>query len=180
VLERSAPHLVLLDGAAATETSTRMLRRTLRSAAALVVFDGPRSPDEQLALLEDGISGFVSLSMPPNHVEALLTAVASGHLVVPRNLTFTVGRRDAAPARGMQLGRHSPLEGLTPQETKILRLLAQGMSNKALAARLSISSATVKTHVHSILGKLGVHNRGQAAALWRDHQMRSLDHGLRR
>ena len=54
------------------------------------------------------------------------------------------------------------VETLTPRETEVLELLAQGLSNKAIAARLSISDQTVKFHVASICGKLGASNRTDA------------------
>ena len=56
----------------------------------------------------------------------------------------------------------TPLEPLTPRELEVLNLLAEGLPNKAIAARLQISDQTVKFHVASICGKLGVGNRTSA------------------
>jgi DNA-binding NarL/FixJ family response regulator len=53
---------------------------------------------------------------------------------------------------------------LTEREAQIAELVADGLSNKAIASRLSIEPATVKNHVHSVLGKLEVSSRGEAAA----------------
>jgi DNA-binding NarL/FixJ family response regulator len=55
-----------------------------------------------------------------------------------------------------------PLEPLTPRETQVLELLAEGLSNKAIARQLGISDQTVKFHVSSISGKLGAANRTDA------------------
>jgi DNA-binding NarL/FixJ family response regulator len=55
-------------------------------------------------------------------------------------------------------------ERLTSREIQILRLISQGLSNKEIARELGISVATVKNHVHSVLEKLGVQSRSQAAA----------------
>ena len=63
-----------------------------------------------------------------------------------------VSRLKAAPTYG-------PQEALTPRETQVLDLLAQGLANKGIAARLAISEQTVKFHVASIAGKLGAANR---------------------
>ena len=58
--------------------------------------------------------------------------------------------------------RPEPAEGLTPREVQVLELLAEGLPNKAIAARLGISDQTVKFHVASISGKLGAANRTDA------------------
>jgi DNA-binding NarL/FixJ family response regulator len=55
-----------------------------------------------------------------------------------------------------------PAEELTPRELEVLRLVAQGLPNKAIAQRLEISEHTVKFHVNAILGKLGVQSRTEA------------------
>ena len=54
--------------------------------------------------------------------------------------------------------------GLTPREHEVARLLAEGLSNKDIAARLVISQRTAETHVDHILGKLGFTSRGQVAS----------------
>ena len=64
--------------------------------------------------------------------------------------------------------REGPLSRLTPREREVLDLLATGATNKTIAADLFISEKTVSVHVSNLLGKLGVANRGEAAALARD------------
>ncbi|HEX5474603.1 MAG TPA: response regulator transcription factor [Vicinamibacterales bacterium] len=83
---------------------------------------------------------------------------ADGLLVAP------VDDRDgvAEPLWGTRSEADEAVEPLTAREVDVLELLAEGLSNKAIAARLSISDQTVKFHVASILGKLGVHNRTEA------------------
>ena len=71
----------------------------------------------------------------------------------------------AAPARRTAPRRAPGLKrSLTEREAQIAELVADGLSNKAIASRLSIEPATVKNHVHSVLGKLEVSSRGEAAA----------------
>ncbi|WP_143220104.1 response regulator transcription factor, partial [Actinomadura sp. CNU-125] len=69
-------------------------------------------------------------------------------------------RRTRGPQRG---GTAAPL-GLTPREFEVLRLVAEGRSNREIAAALFISAKTASVHVSNILGKLGVASRGEAAA----------------
>ena len=64
------------------------------------------------------------------------------------------------PARDRPLP--APVEDLTRRERSVLQLLAEGLSNKDIAARLDISEHTVKFHVNAILGKLGAHSRIEA------------------
>jgi DNA-binding NarL/FixJ family response regulator len=70
-----------------------------------------------------------------------------------------------APRPASQPAGHGDLSELTPRELEVLRLLARGLSNAELAAQLTLSEATVKTHVARILGKLGLRDRVQAVVL---------------
>jgi DNA-binding NarL/FixJ family response regulator len=66
---------------------------------------------------------------------------------------------EPSPARDPSL---TLVEDLTPRETEVLQLLADGLTNKAIAQRLGISDHTVKFHVNSVLGKLGAQSRTEA------------------
>jgi two-component system NarL family response regulator len=66
-----------------------------------------------------------------------------------------------------KLAERLPAEGLTPRELEVLRLLAQGKSNKAIGITLSVSEVTVKSHVQSIFRKLNAASRTEAIAVAR-------------
>ena len=72
------------------------------------------------------------------------------------------------PAQELEAGS---IDELTVREMEILRLMQQGVSNKTVSRSLGIELSTVKNHVHSILGKLGVHRRGEAISLLYAHEM---------
>jgi DNA-binding NarL/FixJ family response regulator len=94
-----------------------------------------------------------------------LVIIAEGD--TPVSIQSAAARADAvvvleAPPAADDLRDAASVELLTPRERDVLELLAEGMSNKAIAARLEISDQTVKFHVASISGKLGASNRTEA------------------
>ena len=78
------------------------------------------------------------------------------------------GRTAEEPALPLDLDQSSLVEPLSERELELLRLIAAGMTNRTIAESLMVSVNTVKTHARSIYGKLGVHNRTQAAARARE------------
>ncbi|WP_432866251.1 response regulator [Microbispora rosea] len=116
------------------------------------------------AALAAGASGFLLKDVSPEHLVAAVRLVRSGDALlaptITRRLVERFARRDdRKPAL------HRDLSDLTPRELDVLRLLATGLSNAELADRLSLSVATVKTHVASILSKLGLRDRVQAVVV---------------
>lgn len=113
------------------------------------------------AALSAGASGFLLKDVSPEHLAAAVRMVRSGDALlapaITRRLVERFARRDAADA-----AIHRDLAALTPRELEVMGLLAQGLSNAEIAARLHLSEATVKTHVARILAKLGLRDRAQA------------------
>jgi DNA-binding NarL/FixJ family response regulator len=112
--------------------------------------------------LRAGASGFLLKDAPTQEVVAAVRKVAAGDAVlsasVTRQLLDQVARRlPAAVSR-----RPEELGSLTEREQEVLRMLANGLSNAEIAGALTVSEATVKSHVSRILGKLGLRDRVQA------------------
>ena len=75
------------------------------------------------------------------------------------------GRKNLSPEVSFELAEHAAEEALSPLEVRVLRLIAEGNSNKEIAARLSVTEDSVKGHVRNILSKLGANDRTQAAMI---------------
>jgi DNA-binding NarL/FixJ family response regulator len=112
-------------------------------------------------LLRRGVHAILPRDAPAEQIVAALHAASAGLIAIPADgVTLMV------PA-----GSESEVENLTPREMETLEMLAEGLSNKQVAARLHISEHTAKFHVNSILGKLGAGTRTEAV-------MRGLRSGL--
>jgi two-component system, NarL family, nitrate/nitrite response regulator NarL len=111
-----------------------------------------------------GARALLSRNSDGPHLAAALLALAQGFSVLdPEVAAFGPGGQSPAPEGGWQAGEVPALaEDLTPRELEVLRLLAEGLPNKAIAHRLGISEHTAKFHVNAILGKLGVQSRTEA------------------
>jgi len=116
------------------------------------------------AALSAGASGFLLKDVSPEQLVAAVRMVRSGDALLAPSITRRLVERFApqAPAR---TAVHADLSELTPRELEVLRLLARGLSNAELAAELTLSEATVKTHVARILAKLQLRDRVQAVVL---------------
>ncbi|MGP3930425.1 response regulator [Nonomuraea sp. KM88] len=106
------------------------------------------------AALANGAAGYLLKDAGPSEVAAALHAAANGDVY----LDAAVARRLAQKMRSP----HSGVAGLTSRERDVLVLIAEGRSNREIAAKLVISERTARTHVSNLLGKLGLHSRTQA------------------
>ena len=112
--------------------------------------------------LRSGASGFMLKDAPPEEIAAAVRIVASGEALLAPAVTRAVieefARREPPSAPAVP----PALDELTPREREVLDLLARGLSNPEICARLVISEATAKTHVARILQKLDLRDRVQA------------------
>jgi DNA-binding NarL/FixJ family response regulator len=169
-IARLKPDLVVLD--MATEGSLQLARRVARAGGGtrIVALAIPETEDSVLSCAEAGISAYVSRETSLADLAPALHRAARGETACSPRIAGSLMRRVATlSAEHPGFPRESPL---TSREEEIVRLIDAGLSNKEIAQRLFIEVATVKNHVHNILGKLKVTRRGQAAA-----RMRALQAG---
>jgi DNA-binding NarL/FixJ family response regulator len=111
------------------------------------------------AALAAGASGFLLKDVSPEHLIAAVRLVRRGDALLAPSITRRLVERFAPRSAA------ADLSALTPRELEVLGLIARGLSNAELAAALTLSEATVKTHVARILGKLQLRDRVQAVVL---------------
>jgi len=120
--------------------------------------------DEELAAdaYAAGARGLLFRDAGPSRLAAALRAVAQGLVVLDGALAGLLSPAAADDDRPDSAEDDEPAEPLTPREQEVLHLLAEGLSNKQIGARLGVSEHTAKFHVAAILGKLGAEGRTDA------------------
>jgi len=116
------------------------------------------------AALSAGASGFLLKDVSPEHLIAAVQLVRSGDALLAPSITRRLVERFAGNAPTLTQV-NADLSALTPRELEVLGLIARGLSNAEVAAELTLSEATVKTHVARILTKLQLRDRVQAVVL---------------
>ena len=165
-----APDVLLLDINLPGTDGLRLLREL-----------APRLPTTRIVMLtvsndrrdlvdavRSGAAGYLTKDLSPEALQRAVRGIRSGDLAMSRSmaadviqhLATTTNRSTAAPGHEMA--------GVSAREREVLALLAQGLTDREIGERLGISPRTVETHVGSLLSKLGVRNRAQAAARYRD------------
>lgn len=137
-----------MDGV--TATSQIKLLEAAPSVLILTTYD---TDADILAAVEAGASGYMLKDAPPEQIRQAVLAAAAGQTALAPKIAAMLMNRISNPA-----------PALTPREVQLLGLLATGLSNRAIAKRIFISEATVKTHLVHIYGKLGVDSRTAAIA----------------
>jgi DNA-binding NarL/FixJ family response regulator len=161
-VRRLDPDVVLMDirmpGAGGIE-ATRLITATLSSRVVVVTTFGH---DEYLyQSLRAGATGFLLKNTPAEQLVESVRIAARGDALLSPEITRRLIEAFARLPSVADRGRHE-FNDLTDRERDVLLSLASGRSNAEIAAELSVSEATVKSHVTSILGKLGVRDRTQA------------------
>lgn len=153
--------LVLLDLAmpGASGLSGLISLRGIHSGVPIVVVSAYDDLETIRRALELGASGFISKSASMEDIRGAVRTVLSGGIAAPAGIDLGVERD---PEISDLIKR---LQSLTPQQTRVLSMLAEGKLNKQIAYELSVSEATIKAHVSAVLQKLEVDSRTQAVIL---------------
>jgi DNA-binding NarL/FixJ family response regulator len=156
------PDLVLLDAALPNGIAgVRQLRETT-ARPRVVVFAVTESIESVVNWAEAGIAGYIPSNAGLADLSELVTDIAAGRQVCSGSVSAGLIRRIAATAIWPGGHKRSPAK-LTKREVEIVGLIGTGLSNKQIARHLNIGVATTKSHVHSVLNKLNLQRRGQAA-----------------
>jgi DNA-binding NarL/FixJ family response regulator len=193
IVARLAPDVVLMDLRMPVLGGLEATRRIAAANPAIGILILTTFADEASALdvLHAGARGYLTKDAGRAEVAAAVRAVAQGHTTLGADVGTALfaqsasarvepdyrvapGSRVAPAARVDPSSRVEPAAtepalaarfNLTPRESDVLDLIAEGLSNPEIAARLFVSVATVKTHINSIFPKLGVRDRAKAIAL---------------
>jgi DNA-binding NarL/FixJ family response regulator len=172
LVPRLRPEILLLDLNLPDADGLRVLREL-----------GPRLPDMRIVMLtvsaskrdlleamRNGAAGYLTKDLGPEALQRAVRGIRAGDLPMSRAMAAELVRSLAGDRRriGSVDSAGDPFGELSDREREVLHHLADGMTDREIASRLGISPRTVETHVGSVLHKLGVRNRAQAARRYQD------------
>lgn len=165
MLQEVNPDVVLLDLGLAAGDSLEVARAVVEDfpEAGVIVMDLLPAAADIVDYISLGVSGFITKDAPLDEVERTIRAVAAGRDVLPEAMTATLFSEIAREVGSAGGTEHLDSVLLTPREGEVIELIAEGMSNKAIAKDLHISIHTVKSHLRNIMEKLNLHSRLQLA-----------------
>jgi two-component system NarL family response regulator len=165
-----APDVLLLDVNLPGTSGLAMLREL-----------APRLPSTKIVMLtvsddrrdlieavRNGAAGYLTKDLSPDALQRAVRGIRSGDLAMSRAMAAEVIQHLASATGRSGIDPAQALPGISPREEEVLSLLADGLTDKEIADRLGISPRTVETHVGSLLNKLGVRNRAEAARRYRE------------
>jgi DNA-binding NarL/FixJ family response regulator len=161
-----APDVILLDLKLPGPDGIAVLGelRTRGSTARVLVLTSATDPGSASVAVRSGAAGVLYKDVDPDALVRAIRSVHDGHLLLAPEAAGSLVRPAGVP------GPAAGLDALTGREREVLAELTKGRSNREIARALSVSEKTVKAHVSSVLAKLGVQDRTQAALLAVRHE----------
>lgn len=159
----------VMDGIEATRRITQLPGAARPRVLVMTTFD----LDEHIIdALRAGASGFLVKDAPPEDLIHAIRVIASGEALLSPSVTrrlLELRARTLLPVP--RLARDSSLAGITPRELTVLKLMARGLSNTAIAREMDVAASSVKTHVGHLLAKLGAADRVQLVIWAYEHEL---------
>ncbi|QBR91254.1 response regulator transcription factor [Nocardioides euryhalodurans] len=156
------PDVAVLDGRLPDGTGIEVCRaiRSVDPSIAVLILTSYDDDEALFGAIMAGAAGYVLKQARGDDLVRAIRAVAAGHsLVDPRMTASLLERIRRGPAASLELA------ALSEREIELLGLIAQGLTNRQIGERMFLAEKTVKNYVSSILGKLGLERRTQAAVL---------------
>ena len=160
---RVSPDVIIMDvrlGDGSGVEACREIREDNPNVKVIMLTSYP-DEDAVIASILAGASGYLLKQTRGNILAEAIASVSRGQSLLDPGVTAAVMER---LRHGGDENQHSEMSQLSGQEQRILGLIAEGLTNKEIAARLSLSHKTVKNYVSNILSKLGFRRRSEAAA----------------
>jgi DNA-binding NarL/FixJ family response regulator len=158
------PNVILMDirmpGTDGIQATEQLLKDPTTADTRIIMLTTFDSDEHIFATLRAGASGFLLKDTDPDDLRRAIHVVAAGEaLLAPSVTRRVISAYTQQPAQALALP--AKLAGLTQREREVLILVARGLSNNEIAAQLSISPMTAKTHVRRTMSKLDTHDRAQ-------------------
>ena len=134
--------------------------------ARILVLTSFSEEDPAAAIMAAGASGYLLKESDADELMQAIRSIHSGHLIMSPMVMQALSKAANRPAT-----ESHPSFDLTPRELEVLQGIVDGLTNQGIAVKLGISSTTVRSHVSSVLAKLNVSNRTQAALIAQERQL---------
>jgi DNA-binding NarL/FixJ family response regulator len=166
LLRSSRPQVILLDLGLWEDDSLRVAELISKESpdSRIIIMDLLPAHEDIVEFVNAGVWGFIMKDATFEDLIRVIRSVAAGTKVLPPQMTSTLFSQIAMEAINANESSAIDAVRMTARERQVIELIAEGLSNKEIAARLEIAAHTVKSHVRNIMEKLALHTRLQIAA----------------
>ncbi|GAA2029634.1 response regulator transcription factor [Polymorphospora rubra] len=173
-ISRDHPAVLVLDMAFSNDSAVALagFAREASPTTRVVMLTGVDAPNSVVSALQGGVRAWLPKTVKPEQLVRAIRGVTRGEAWVPPDVLGQV----LNTLVGLEPQQADPLAVLTPREREVLQAMVDGFSRVQIAARLHLSTNTVRTHTQNMLSKLGVHSTLESVALALRSGMRATDH----